>query len=159
MLTTCFDGNESQLLSRLWSNTEKCKKSLRTIYPSRIGHAHPRFRLQEYLILCFDCSSAATLNGGYVLWFNRETRKEIHPLARRDGVKTGPNSELAAKCDICQAANADSTNGPTINPAEGGKRAPDKFSTAKHNKRSVRVKAKGPKPTHSARAGKTGRKS
>jgi hypothetical protein len=72
-------------------------------------------------------------NGGYVLWFNRETRKELHSLARRHEIKIGPDSEFAAKCDICQAANADSTNGPTIKPAEGGNRSPDKFSTAKHS--------------------------
>jgi hypothetical protein len=98
-------------------------------------------------------------NSGYVLWFNRETRKEIHLLARRHGAKTGPNSELAAKCDICQAANADSTDGPTIKPAEGGNRAPENFSTGKHNKRRVRARAKGPKPAHSARAGKPRRRS
>jgi hypothetical protein len=53
-------------------------------------------------------------NCAYVLWLNLETRKVFHSLAGRHGTKIGPGSELIAKCDMCEAADAESTNRRTI---------------------------------------------
>jgi energy-coupling factor transporter ATP-binding protein EcfA2 len=42
-------------------------------------------------------------NYGYVLWFNRETREEIHSLARTYGVNLAPSRELSVRCEQCEA--------------------------------------------------------
>jgi hypothetical protein len=55
-------------------------------------------------------------NYGYVLWFNRETREEIHSLARTHGVNVGPAHEMSARCVQCQAMSERSKGSSTAKP-------------------------------------------
>jgi len=55
-------------------------------------------------------------NYGWVLWFNRETREEIHSLARMHGVNVGLSLEMSARCEQCRAINQPSKGDSKTKP-------------------------------------------
>lgn len=55
-------------------------------------------------------------NSGYVLWLDRQTREEIHSLARTYRLNTGPTSAMSALCELCQILGGRPTGGPTTKP-------------------------------------------
>jgi hypothetical protein len=55
-------------------------------------------------------------NYGYVLWLNRETREEIHALARTYGVNLAPSGEMSARCEQCEAMSEHSKDGSKTKP-------------------------------------------
>ena len=96
-------------------------------------------------------------NTGYVLWPDLETRKEIHALARAHSAKTGPALAVAAKCNLCLVASANSANGPTNRTGEQSRQESNASDHAR-GVRCERVTEKRLKPVRSARARKSGRK-
>ena len=86
------------------------------------------------------------LNSGYVLWLDRETREQIHSLARMYRVNAGLTSEMSARCELCQITSADTADGSTPKSSEKGERAEAKSSRERgelreHGKCTVRGKS------------------
>jgi hypothetical protein len=55
-------------------------------------------------------------NYGYVLWFNRETREEIHSLARMYEVNLALSREASVRCEQCEAMRKRSKDGSRTKP-------------------------------------------
>jgi hypothetical protein len=55
-------------------------------------------------------------NVGYVLWFNRETREEIHSQACTYGVNAGLTPKMSAGCELCQITTESPTSCSTTKP-------------------------------------------
>jgi hypothetical protein len=112
------------------------------------------------VLTSLNLTNRTRTNKGWVLWLNREMNAEIHSLARRHGAKASPSSELAAKCDICQAANKTSTNVATHKSFADWYQASanGRFSKRELGERRECAKGKDQKPTWSADKGKRGSK-
>jgi hypothetical protein len=105
------------------------------------------------ILTSLSLTNRTRTNAGYVLWLDLETRKEIHALARAHSAKTGPAPEVAAKCNLCQVASANSANGPTNQPVEQSRQESSASGCIHGYVENVRLE-----PVGSARARKSGRK-
>jgi hypothetical protein len=58
------------------------------------------------------------LNTGWVLLLDRNTREEIHSLARAHGTQTNLSPEITANCDLCQHAGANQASNVATGPGD-----------------------------------------
>jgi hypothetical protein len=58
------------------------------------------------------------INIGWVLRLTRETREQIHSLARAYGVNGGTTADMTARCELCQSLSGRPTAASSKNPIE-----------------------------------------
>jgi len=75
------------------------------------------------ILTSLKLTSRTRTNSGYVLWLNRETREQIHSIARLYGVNTGLTPNMTADCEFCQIIGGRPTGGSTTKPVAESKRA------------------------------------
>jgi hypothetical protein len=112
------------------------------------------------LLTSLQLTIRTRINIGWVLWLTRETREQIHSLARAYGVNGGPTPELSAGCVLCQNMTAHPTNSSKTKPVEENPRA--KANNAREHgehrergKRGTRNKATPAARVASPRRGRT----
>jgi hypothetical protein len=82
------------------------------------------------ILTSLSLANRTRTNKGYVLWLDRETRKQIHTLIRTYGMAMDLSADEASNCELCQPAVAAPTNGAA------------NASDSEHGERRVRINAK-----------------
>jgi len=54
------------------------------------------------ILSSLNLTNRTRTNVGYVLRLDRETREQIHSLARTHGTNAGPTPDMTARCEFCQ---------------------------------------------------------
>jgi hypothetical protein len=106
------------------------------------------------LLTSLHLTNRTRKNYGYVLWFDRETREEIHSLARMHRMNALPTPEMSARCELCQREHL--TGGSTTKPIAESKRVEGSGSRERrerreHGKRRTRRKLARAIPAASSR--------
>ena len=103
------------------------------------------------LLPSLHLTNRTRINIGCVLWLTRETREQIHSLARAYGVNGGPTPELSSGCVLCQKMAAHPTNSSKTKPVEENARAKANNSREHGEHREREKRGTRSKPTPAAR--------
>jgi hypothetical protein len=128
-----FNGLRTVALTESVNENLRCKGESGILLERKVGD----------ILTSLHLTNRTRKNFGYVLWLNRETREEVHSLARTHGVNVGSSHEMSSKCEQCQAVSERSKGSSTTNPIAKSERAEankprERRARREHGKRKTR---------------------